>query len=244
VSLAASDLRRVPLTAALCGACIVLTLFFWGGRDVAFLLEDPLHAKTEPWRFVTSMFFHGDVLHLLFNLYWVWLLGSALEPWLGRWRLLGLVVVSAFASSAWEAAIFHGGIGASGVVYALYGFAWVLRDRPPARGVVNRDTTVLLVGWFFLCIVTTVIGVWNVANVAHGVGALTGLLVGAAARFGGARRAAAVIGIIATAATGYLAASLRRPFVDLAALGGHDGAVFDVSLGSEPRAGCRPEPWR
>lgn len=42
----------------------------------------------------------------------------------------------------------------------------------------DRQTTQLMVGWFFLCIVLTYMHVWNVANMEHGAGCLLGLLLG------------------------------------------------------------------
>ena len=40
---------------------------------------DPLVALTQPWRFVTSMFLHGSVMHIFFNAYALFIFGSILE---------------------------------------------------------------------------------------------------------------------------------------------------------------------
>jgi GlpG protein len=207
--MAAAEFRRVPLTLSLCALCVVLTASSWGELNVRFLLEDPLRSTLEPWRFVTSTFFHVDFIHLFFNVAWLWLLGSALEQDIGRLRLLALMIASAFTSSAWQLALVEEGVGASGCVYALYAFAWLLRNRPALVGVVSPQRTLLMVGWFFICIVATARGDWNVGNVAHGVGAMTGALLGVAARWEGARRIGATITLTVAVLGGYIGAALR-----------------------------------
>ena len=42
----------------------------------------------------------------------------------------------------------------------------------------NPTTVQLLIGWFFLCILLTMMKVWNVANTAHGAGFIFGYLLG------------------------------------------------------------------
>lgn len=43
------------------------------------LMFDPLKAFSEPWRFVTSMFLHGGLMHIFFNAYALFMFGSILE---------------------------------------------------------------------------------------------------------------------------------------------------------------------
>lgn len=74
-----------------------------------------------------------------------------------------------------------------------------------------------MVGWFFFCILTTITGAWAVANVAHGVGALLGVLVGvAAASFTMSRRFLATFGIAMVMALSWGGATSQRPRVNLA----------------------------
>ncbi|MFL7814246.1 MAG: rhomboid family intramembrane serine protease [Anaerolineales bacterium] len=46
------------------------------------------------WRLVTPMFLHGSLLHLGFNVYALYILGRPVERYFGRWRYLGLFVLS------------------------------------------------------------------------------------------------------------------------------------------------------
>lgn len=128
------------------------------------------------WGLVTDAFVHMEPLHLLFNLYWVWIIGGAFERTLGSLRLLLFVLVAAFVSSGIQ--LFDGpGIGLSGVGYALFGFAWVGRHRYPEFARVINDRTVrMFIGWGILCVVATYMHVMNIGNIAHA----SGLMFGAA----------------------------------------------------------------
>ena len=55
----------------------------------------------EPWRFVTSAFAHspGNLLHIAFNMYALWIMGTYLEPLLGRARFVAVYLLSAIGGS-------------------------------------------------------------------------------------------------------------------------------------------------
>jgi len=69
-----------------------------------FYLDNP---NFEYWQFITSMFMHGGVMHILFNMYALWVFGSPLESMWGRNKFLFFY----FAS----------GLGA-GLVYTLVNY--------------------------------------------------------------------------------------------------------------------------
>ena len=130
---------------------------------------------------VTSVFPHGDVLHLFFNAYWTWAFGTLVEPVFGHTKTAAIFVLFAVVSGGFEYATFYGGIGLSGVGYGLFAMLWVLgrRDRRFA-GAVDKQTAGLFVVWFLACIVMTAQNIMPVGNVAHGVGALIGAALGEA----------------------------------------------------------------
>jgi membrane associated rhomboid family serine protease len=136
----------------------------------------------EPWRLLTSTLPHLGVLHLVFNVYWTWVFGSALEQRYGHFRLFLAMLLFAAVPLAAEWAFLHVGCGLSGVGYGLFGWAWMTARRDPRfRDVVDDNTVKLFIGWGILCVITTVTGVFPVANIAHGVGLLLGVLLGLAA---------------------------------------------------------------
>ena len=148
----------------------------------------------EWWTLLTSAFVHGGVPHLLFNGYWVWLLGRFVEPDIRPLGFAGLFAYTAWLGSAAEFAVTgHLGIGLSGVVYGIVGYMLEhRRDRPVYAAILNRQNIAVLLGWLVLCFPLTYAGVMNVANYAHLGGLVAGLLLGLATRQGARRSTARV----------------------------------------------------
>jgi membrane associated rhomboid family serine protease len=212
------EITDYPITVSTVLAAVLATLAYWNDVNVEHLFMSSDEFLTQPWRLLTSGLLHADALHLIFNVYWVWTFGRALEARIGKWQTACWFVLLLASSSAAEFALFRGGIGLSGLGYGLFGMLWVLSRRDPRyRGVVSDDVRNLFVLWFFLCLILSVAGTWNVANVAHGSGALVGFLVGnmLSARPGrhGRRRLelASCVGMI------FLLATIGREYVNLGA---------------------------
>jgi membrane associated rhomboid family serine protease len=99
-------------------------------------------ADGEYYRLLTSAFLHGGVLHLLLNMYALFLFGPQLEAAFGRWRFIALYLVSAIGGSAVSYAMSapnQPSLGASGAVFGLLGAFLVVSRR------LRRDTTPILV---------------------------------------------------------------------------------------------------
>ncbi len=170
-----------PATALLEFSAILFSGWVWAGHDLERWTLDARAFQGEPWRLITSALPHANILHLAFNVYWLWVFGSRIETVFGSLRTAALMALLAAGSGEAEYALLDGGIGLSGVNYGLFGFLWVL-ERRDARfhGVVDRRTTELFAGWFLLCIILTSADVMRVANIAHAAGWLLGLLAGVA----------------------------------------------------------------
>jgi GlpG protein len=156
------------------------------------------------WALVTSTFVHLAWWHVAFNVYCLWIFGSALERYLGSGMYLLFFLAAAVVSAGMELA-FAGetGIGLSGVVFAIVGFLWWRgREVPELATLVNAQVARLFLVWLVFCFVMTVIKVWMVANAAHLGGLLFGVSAAGASRFS-SRRA-----LFRFAATGLLAVSL------------------------------------
>src|SRR5690242_9171619 len=110
------------------------------------------------------------------NMYWLWVLGTRMERAIGSTRFLAFVVASAFVGSCVQLAVSDTtGIGASGIVYAIFGFMWISRQQfPQFNEVLNQQTIKLFVLWLFGCLAATYLDIWNVGNGAHFAGLLFG----------------------------------------------------------------------
>jgi GlpG protein len=130
------------------------------------------------WALISSAFVHIELWHVAFNVYWLWTFGSAVELVLGSLPFAGLVLVSALVSSSVQlGASGDTGIGASGVVYALFGLMWAGSKRVPKFAqVLGEKTAPLFWAWLVGCILATRAGIVQVANGAHVGGLLLGLL--------------------------------------------------------------------
>jgi len=168
-----------PITAGIAVLAVIATARYWSGGDIERFMFNSHLLWHEPWRLATSVLFHADVLHLLFNLYWLWVFGTQIETEFGHGPTLGVCLLLAIGSNAAQYAFTGASIGLSGVNYGLFGMLWVLSrlDRR-FHDAVDRTTIQLMVGWFFLCIALTAAGTWNVGNGAHGAGCVLGALLG------------------------------------------------------------------
>jgi membrane associated rhomboid family serine protease len=203
------------VTVVLIVACAVLFLAtngFSGGSGKLWTdlyLDGPdIHFGHDYWRLVTSGFLHSGPIHILFNMYLLWLLGNLLEPTLGSGRFAALYF-TALLWGAFGALVVQPDVqtvGASGAVFGLMGAAAV---EQRARGInpFQTDIGVLIVLNLVLSFVLS-----NISIGGHIGGLVGGILVGIA--FEGAARMrrpvlgyAACIVLSAIAVVGALAAA-------------------------------------
>jgi tetratricopeptide (TPR) repeat protein len=177
--------------------------------------------RGEVWRLVTSIFPHTSVLHLVFNIYWLWFFGPLVERMYGPVKTAALILLFAVVPNALEYAFASGGVGLSGVGYGLFGLLWVLSKRDERfRDAIDQKTIRLFVGWFFLCIVLTVAKILPVGNIAHGAGAVLGVLAGFAITLP-ERRPVITAGISLILVFSLWAATVGRPKVNMSQTPGY-----------------------
>ena len=127
------------------------------------------------WTLLGAAFYHGGLIHIFFNCWWLLELGRATENGFGHLTLLAVIVGGAMVATGLEWVVNGPGIGLSGVVYALAFFLWAHhKTNPHAAMIMNRRTINFLAMWFVVCIALTLQGTWNIANWAHGGGGLWG----------------------------------------------------------------------
>ncbi|MFE9690792.1 rhomboid family intramembrane serine protease [Micromonospora sp. NPDC005806] len=107
-----------------------------GGLHPGYQLIGIAHG--EWYRLITSAFLHLlptqgvlGILHIAFNLYWLWLLGRVVEERLGAVRFLAVYLLAALGGSVLGFLVdpHQAAVGASGAVYGLAGCYFVLTRR-------------------------------------------------------------------------------------------------------------------
>lgn len=169
--IALSVLATIPMLTGQFSAVIPLWFASPGAPPFAEILSGQV------WRLITPIFVHGNVLHILFNMMWLWDLGRALEFLKGRTFLGIFVLVNGIISNAAQALLGgSSGIGMSGVVYALLAYAWMQGRYNPRFGMVLHQSTVIMMAvWYVLCW-TGLLG--PIANWAHTAGIVIGVVWG------------------------------------------------------------------
>lgn len=203
-------------TITLCACSILLSVFEFQGQDLSNLHMSHLAWPQEPWRLFTSCLLHGGLLHLAFNIYWTFKFGAILEPTFGLLATIGMFILFGMTSSAAQWAFSGGGVGLSGIVYGLFGLLWALhRYQPGYRAVIDEGVVKLFVGWFFVCILLTELNIMPIANLAHGAGAVVGVLLGMSVTTLGMKRWQAGSILATLVLLIGLASTVGRPFVNL-----------------------------
>lgn len=144
--------------------------------------------KGEVWRLFTPTVLHSNFLHILFNMIWLWMLGKQIENRLGKGKLLILTLLIALVTNVMQylmtGPLF---LGYSGVVLGMAGFIWMRQKKAPWEGYPLPRATLFFLFLFVLAIVALELFTFlfrhllnvtpNIANTAHIVGGLTGIVL-------------------------------------------------------------------
>lgn len=164
----------------------------------------PPMMSDEPWRLVTAMFLHAGLMHLVFNLLAIAMVGPRIEELYGRATMLGLFIATGVLANlaTLQVGSLGVGIGASGGVMGLIGAAAARGHRQgTSHGRALRDAMLKWIAYTF------VFGFWIGAdNWAHLFGTMGGVAFGLAVKPEAwmrrtlilVRVAAGIVGLVAT----------------------------------------------
>lgn len=144
-----------------------------GGAVTSALLYWPPLTETQPWRMLTSVLVHSDTsfLHIVFNMYSLFIFGRIIEQMIGRARFLALYLISGLGGSVAVLLLAPAVpvVGASGAIFGLFGAFFMIQ-----RGLGGNNVQMLIVIGLNL-----VIGfvIPNIAWQAHVGGLIAGGLV-------------------------------------------------------------------
>lgn len=108
----------------LCGLVYLLQVSV-GSFTGRFLLND--FAWSGPWRFLSAIFLHGSVAHLLLNVFALGLFGSILEGIVGGRRFLFVFFVTGVFANLVAVNFYASSLGASGAIFGVIGCLILLR---------------------------------------------------------------------------------------------------------------------
>ena len=138
----------------------------------AVLGYSPRLTLIAPWQMVTTIFVHGGFLHILFNLFSLYVLGRQLEPMVGRARFAALFFLSGIGGSVAVLLLAPDTfvVGASGAIFGLFAAYFVIARHLGANG----TQLIVIIG------INLALGFFlpNIAWQAHLGGLIVGALIG------------------------------------------------------------------
>lgn len=145
----------------------------------------------EVWRLFTPAILHKNLLHILFNMLWLWVLGKQIEMRVPRARICLLILVIAIVTNVLQY-LMSGPyfLGFSGVIMGMAGFIWMRQRVAPWEGYPLSRTIFLFLALYIGALLLLQIASFfaqffglgtfsaNIANTAHIAGAVVGALLG------------------------------------------------------------------
>lgn len=123
--------KKILVTKVLIALCLVMFVAMYlignGSNDsltlYLFGANYPVAVKSgQVYRLVTSAFLHAGILHLLFNMYALFVIGNQVETYLGKIKFLIVYLVSAISGSLMSCIFTNTlSVGASGAIFGLLG---------------------------------------------------------------------------------------------------------------------------
>ena len=151
------------------------TLVQWGG-NIRYLT-----INGQVWRLFTSLFLHGGILHLVFNMFALLYVGSILEKVIGKNKFIFAYSISGIAASV-SSLMMHENVvsvGASGAIFGLFGVLIPLLDSKKFNFPNISVRKMLLYNSFFvLYSISSGFGKSGIDNAAHIGGLFAGLIIG------------------------------------------------------------------
>jgi membrane associated rhomboid family serine protease len=175
-----------PVTRILIGLNVVVYLItVVQGRSIntpggalfdKFILWGPYLHQGQWWRVVTTMFLHGFLLHIGFNMLALWWIGRPVETYLGSLRYTLLYFVSGIAGSAgtlvWD--VHAPAVGASGAIFGVLGAMMIIEWNATGR-LAGQALTWIVINLAFNYLYNS--GGGNISIGAHIGGLIGGILV-------------------------------------------------------------------
>ncbi|HET7179484.1 MAG TPA: rhomboid family intramembrane serine protease [Chryseosolibacter sp.] len=155
------------------GTAWTITLLRFGAQF------NPLSLDSQPYRVVTHMFLHGGIIHLVINMYVLLYAGLSMEPRVGTKKFAFVYVICGIAAAInglyWS--LFTVGVGASGAIMGVLGFALVYRIFLPGKN--GLPMVILFVHIAAYALANILFPQWTFPDYASQFGGvITGIVIG------------------------------------------------------------------
>jgi membrane associated rhomboid family serine protease len=156
-----------------------LQYFISGFTDLFVLNELALNGQV--WRFITSIFLHGSITHLAYNMFALFFFGIALEKFIGSKRFLFVYFGSGIIANIISVWFYPSSLGASGAIMGVIGALTIIKPMMMvwAFGLI-LPMFIAAILWIAGDILGALgaFGDNGIGNIAHLSGVGVGLLIG------------------------------------------------------------------
>jgi len=148
-----------------------------GFTEALMLIGSDIFSR--PWILLTSMFLHGGLNHLFFNMYGLLLFGPLLEHKIGAKKFLFVYLTSGLIAAFFSSFFYARALGASGAIMGMLGALIILMPnlRLLFLFIIPMPLWVAGIVWILI----DALGIFipsGIGNIAHLVGIGCGLLFG------------------------------------------------------------------
>ena len=120
--------KKPIITYILIALCVIMFVISGFGYDTNSLIffganYGPLVKNGEIYRLITCMFLHAGIVHIVLNMYSLFIVGPRVEDFFGKWKYLLIYFISGISASLLSIGL-NGdvvSVGASGAIFGLFG---------------------------------------------------------------------------------------------------------------------------
>ena len=180
----AKKLKFYSLWFVLINIIIFVIQSMYSGFTDIFVLNELAISSWQVWRFVSSIFLHGSITHLAYNMFALFFFGIALEKFIGSKKFLFVYFFSGIIANIISINFYPSSLGASGAIMGIIGALTIIK---PMMMVWSFGMILPMFVAAGLWIAGDVLGAFGafgdtgIGNIAHlsgvGIGLILGLLL-------------------------------------------------------------------
>ena len=165
--------------------CLVASFLSWsmGPKSVdffAFSTSNIIHGRF--WTVITALFIHGDLIHLLGNIIFLYVFGNTLESFIGTKRMLATFFIGGIFTFLISTLFYPPNIpmiGASAAIFTLAAVSMLVRPLKTSVLFLFLPVGLVAILYFIFNLFQVYYGIFsNIAYISHVIGFLIGIPIG------------------------------------------------------------------